>query len=70
MLARSLLENSPQALRAAKLLIRTLSKQKISEGLAQKTAEHLAELRTSPEAQEGLQAFLEKRKPKWIEEDL
>jgi methylglutaconyl-CoA hydratase len=26
----------------------------------------LAELRVSPEGQEGLRAFLEKRKPNWI----
>ncbi|VVC77306.1 Hydroxycinnamoyl-CoA hydratase-lyase [Aquicella siphonis] len=64
-LAQTLLMNSPQALRSAKQLIRRVSKQTISEDLAQKTAEHLAELRTTAEAQEGLHAFLEKRPPKW-----
>jgi methylglutaconyl-CoA hydratase len=64
-LARSLLANGPHALRSAKRLIHYVAKQEISEGLAQKTAEHLAELRTTPEAQEGLRAFLEKRKPQW-----
>lgn len=64
-IAGKLLENSPQGLRSVKQLIRIVSQQKISPELAQHTAEHLAELRTTPEAQEGLHAFLEKRKPKW-----
>jgi methylglutaconyl-CoA hydratase len=29
------------------------------------TAEMIAHLRVSPEGQEGMAAFLEKRKPKW-----
>lgn len=64
-LARTLLENSPQAMAAAKQLIRYVATEKITEQLAQKTAEHLAELRATQAAQEGLKAFLEKRKPKW-----
>ena len=65
MIANLLLENSPQALRSAKQLIRTVSQQKITKDLAGLTAEHLAELRQTKEAQEGLLAFIEKRKPKW-----
>jgi methylglutaconyl-CoA hydratase len=65
-LAQNMLKNSPQALRAAKQLIRFVTKQKISEELAQKTSEHLAELRVTAEAQEGLKAFLQKRKPEWV----
>lgn len=64
-IAQTLLMNSPQALRNAKQLIRRVSQEKISAELAQKTAEHLAELRATPEAQEGLHAFLEKRSPRW-----
>lgn len=64
--AQLLTQNGPHALQAAKQLIRNVAKQKITEALAQHTAEHLAELRTSAEAQEGLRAFLEKRKPTWI----
>jgi methylglutaconyl-CoA hydratase len=63
--AQLLLQNSPQALTAAKQLIRHVSKANISKALAQKTAEHLAELRASPQGQEGLKAFIEKRKPDW-----
>jgi methylglutaconyl-CoA hydratase len=65
MLAEMLLQNSPAALRSAKQLIRAAGRQKITPELAQHTAEYLAELRQTPEAQEGLRAFLEKRKAKW-----
>lgn len=64
-IAESLVKNSPQALKAIKRLIRYVAKEKINENLAQKTAEHLAHLRVTPEAQEGLRAFLEKRLPNW-----
>lgn len=63
--AKTLLQNSPNAMIAVKQLIRRVAKEKITENLAQKTAEHLANLSTSPEAQEGLRAFLEKREPAW-----
>lgn len=66
-LAHTLLENSPHAMGAAKQLIRYVTAHEISENLSQKTAEHLAEMRATAEAQEGLKAFLEKRKPKWNE---
>lgn len=65
-LANTLIQNSPKALRAAKQLIQHVAKEHITVALAQETAEHLAELRATPEAQEGLRAFLEKRKAKWI----
>ncbi len=68
-LAKIILQNGPKALKAAKQLINSVSKEKISELLAQKTAQHLAELRITPEAQEGLKAFLEKRKPNWLVEE-
>lgn len=64
-LAQTLLLNGPEALRAAKQLIHAVNKEKITEALIQKTAEHLANIRRSKEAQEGLQAFLEKRQTKW-----
>lgn len=64
-LANKLLHNSPHALTAAKQLIRHVAREKISSELAQKTAEHLSNLRATPEAQEGLRAFMEKRTPQW-----
>lgn len=61
-------ENSPAACRAAKALLREISP--ITEEVRQLTSERLAAIRVSPEGQEGLNAFLEKRLPNWIEEDL
>lgn len=66
MIAEQLIQNSPAAMAAVKRLIQYVSKEKISVILSQKTAEHLADLRSTPEAQEGLKAFLEKRKPRWV----
>ncbi len=65
-LAQILLQNSPQALMSIKQLIHHVAGEKITPVLGKFTTSHLAELRTSPEAQEGLKAFLEKRAPQWI----
>jgi methylglutaconyl-CoA hydratase len=52
----------PRAARAAKELARApLS--------AEETAGRIAAHRTAPEGQEGLRAFLEKRRPAWVEND-
>lgn len=64
-LATLIKRNSPHALHATKTLINYVVQEKVNEMLSQKTAEHLTNLRTSSEAREGLQAFLEKRAPKW-----
>lgn len=67
-MAETLLLNSSSAMREAKQLIRYIaSHHQISEDLGQKTAEHLAKMRTSEDAREGLEAFLEKRSPVWSE---
>ena len=52
-------------MKETKQLLRAVSKEKISEALSQRTAEHLANLRVTPEAKEGLLAFSEKRAPVW-----
>ncbi|HEX4045587.1 MAG TPA: enoyl-CoA hydratase-related protein [Gammaproteobacteria bacterium] len=64
-LVKRLLQNSPQALIATKQLIRHVAREKITENLAQQTAEHLTTLASSTEGREGLSAFLEKRTPNW-----
>jgi methylglutaconyl-CoA hydratase len=53
-----LLSSGPEATRAAKQLARTAL-------TAEETAKRIAAHRTSPEGQEGLRAFLEKRPPSW-----
>lgn len=56
----------PGALRAAKALIRELRTLAPDEA-RRHTVRHIAQQRTSPEGQEGLAAFLEKRPPAWRE---
>jgi methylglutaconyl-CoA hydratase len=65
MLAANLLKGGPKALLAAK---RFIAEQSSSDrkALKKKTAQLIAELRTSKEGQEGLTAFLEKRNADWI----
>jgi methylglutaconyl-CoA hydratase len=63
-----ILQGGPAALRAAKQLVRTVSPPQDREQLGEQTARLLATLRISPEGQEGLSAFLERRKAKWIRE--
>ena len=60
-----LLKSAPLALRACKALALNVG-QMDSETARRYTAETLTRLRVSQEGQEGLQAFLEKRKPNWI----
>ncbi len=57
-----LLQAGPHALQHCKTLIPLLNDQ----ALDQQLINLIATLRSSPEAQEGLRAFLDKRKPAWI----
>lgn len=66
-LTEQLLSNSPQAMRQAKQLVADLSNKPIDQAQIDKTCELIANIRVSPEGQEGLNAFLEKRAPSWHE---
>jgi methylglutaconyl-CoA hydratase len=59
-------QNGPQALIQSKRLIQDIDL--LSEKLSVDTAERIARLRGSEEAREGVQAFLEKRRPSWVKE--
>jgi methylglutaconyl-CoA hydratase len=61
-----LLKGGPHAIAAAKRLVRDLAGRPIDQALIDDTARRIAALRATPEAREGLGAFLEKRKPGWI----
>lgn len=63
---KQLLSSGPAALGVCKELIRTVPGQTVEE-YKKYTAEVIARLRMSDEAQEGMDAFLNKRKPKWVE---
>ncbi|MCB1930613.1 MAG: enoyl-CoA hydratase/isomerase family protein [Rhodocyclaceae bacterium] len=61
----ALLAGGPRAQLAAKDLIRAIANQPVDEALLTDTAHRIAELRATPEAREGLAAFLDKRRPDW-----
>lgn len=63
-LSKKILNNGPKALRVTKALLSELSSLQDSK---KRTTELIASLRVSREGQEGLKAFLEKRKPQWAE---
>jgi methylglutaconyl-CoA hydratase len=63
-LAGELLAAGPDAGRAAKALIREL-RALDADGAKRHAVRHAAQQRTSAEGQEGLLAFLEKRRPTW-----
>lgn len=59
-------KNGPQAVRAAKALLRRLPELPSFAARQKLVIETLVRLRSSPEGQEGLSAFLEKRAPAWL----
>lgn len=64
-LVNALLTGGPQAQAQAKQLIRSVAGQSIDTELVDTTARFIAQLRVTPEAREGLDAFLEKRPAQW-----
>ncbi|WP_421862116.1 enoyl-CoA hydratase/isomerase family protein [Motiliproteus sp.] len=67
-LVAKLLGNSPQGIGAAKALIFAVSQKPISSDVIEDTARRIADIRVSEEGQEGLNSFLNKRKPNWIQD--
>ena len=66
-LISQLLKNGPQAMARAKVLIRDVAYQPVTDELMQDTSQRIADIRVSEEGQEGLQAFLQKRTAAWQE---
>jgi len=66
-LCERLIKLGPSALKASKQLVREVAP--MAGDTLEYTVNLIATLRTSPEGQEGLAAFLEKRKPKWITDE-
>jgi len=65
-LTRALRRGGPKALAASKALIRAVAGRPIDDDVVEDTARRIAALRATPEAREGLAAFLAKRRPAWI----
>jgi len=61
----ALLEGGPKAQAAAKDLIGAVAHRVVDDHVIRDTAGRIADIRVSPEGQEGLGAFLEKRPAKW-----
>ena len=66
-LVESVLTSGPQAVAMAKKLVGTVPGM-TPEQFRPYTAEMIARLRVSDEGQEGMDAYLNKRKPKWVTE--
>ena len=64
---KSFMRNGPKAMQHAKTLIQSVVAHHGTESsLMQFTSQRIADIRTSPEGQEGLSSFLEKRSPAWL----
>ena len=63
---KALLGASPNAVQAAKKLVQDVAEREINAELIAKTVEGIADIRSSEEGREGVQAFLAKRKPSWL----
>lgn len=65
-LVKALTGASPAAVRACKQLIADVAGREIDDALVAQTVEGIADIRASEEGREGVQAFLQKRKPNWM----
>jgi len=64
----ALMLTSADAVREAKRLVREVAGRPIDDGLVADTAERIAAIRASDDGREGVRAFLDKRKPRWVTE--
>ena len=62
----ALLKNGPQALAGVKSLLRSIAGRPLGPKVIDYTVGRIARTRVSPEGQEGVAAFIEKRKPNWV----
>jgi methylglutaconyl-CoA hydratase len=64
-IAGEMMACAPDAVAASKALVEYVAYQPIDHGLMEETAKRIAAARVGEEGQEGVRAFLEKRKPRW-----
>jgi methylglutaconyl-CoA hydratase len=57
---------SPNAVRACKRLVQDVAERDIDDALVAHTVAGIADIRSSDEGKEGVQSFLQKRKPSWL----
>ena len=63
--AQALVNAGPVAVTLCKKLVQSVAGQDITPTLVEMTVKSIADVRVSPEGREGLQSFLQKRKPNW-----
>ena len=64
---KSLVTNSPNAVKEAKSLVRDMAGKAIDQELVSDSARRIAAIRASSEGRDGVASFLEKRKPLWLD---
>ncbi len=62
----AIVANGPMATRACKQLVRDVAGRAIDAALRADTARRIADIRVSAEGREGIQSFLDKRAPAWL----
>ena len=65
-LVSALTSASPNAVRECKKLVQDVAERDITRLLIERTVEGIADIRASDEGKEGVQSFLQKRKPTWL----
>jgi len=65
-MTQALLSASPNAVQSCKTLLHDVAGQDIDAALIAQTVEGIATIRASAEGKEGVQSFLQKRKPAWL----
>jgi methylglutaconyl-CoA hydratase len=65
-LTQALCNASPNAVRSCKQLVQDVAERPIDAHLIARTVEGIADIRSSREGKEGVQSFLQKRKPNWL----
>jgi methylglutaconyl-CoA hydratase len=60
--------NGPMAVRACKALVQDVAGRPVDAEMREDTAHRIADIRASAEGKEGVQSFLQKRKPSWLGE--
>lgn len=66
-IAGQIMACAPGAVAASKQLVNDVAGREIDHGLMEETAKRIARARVGDEGQEGVRAFLEKRKPSWAQ---